>query len=168
MNKSIDERFHSILIRLPISRGLLTECVAYRNVKVLVGDYDFRTGLSREDNKTLANEICTTNQFTCQTGVAIGRRVTHCIDRLQKCNRIIDCEDKSDETSCTENFNSRDQEFFDCPTGYVKCPDRKSCYRRYEQTCGMKKKIISYEICLLFFKMEFRIVWIIQMRKIVM
>ncbi len=134
MNKLTDERIHSILVRVPLSRGLLTECVSYRNVKVLAGDYDFRTGLSREENKTLANEICTDNQFNCETGLAIRHPLTRCIDRLEKCNRIVDCEDKSDETSCMENSN---REFFQCPTGYDKCQDGKSCYRKNDQTCGM-------------------------------
>jgi len=135
LNKSINERIHSTLISVPLSRGLLTECNEYRNIKVIIGEFDFRTGLSREDNETLANEICSNNQFTCKTGVAIGRPLTRCIDNLLKCNRVVNCEDKSDETSCTENFNTRDREFFECPNGYNKCQDRKSCYRPNEQTC---------------------------------
>ncbi len=145
MNKSIGERIHSTLVGIPRSHGLLTKCIEYQSVKVLVGDYDFRTGLSQKQNKTLANQTCSSTQFTCQTGVAISQHLTRCIDYSERCNRVINCEDKSDETSCAESFKMRDVEFFVCPTGYTECPDRKSCYRHNEQTCGMKRRMISYE-----------------------
>ncbi|CAF3323264.1 unnamed protein product [Rotaria socialis] len=133
---SNDERIYSTLIRIPLSRGLLTECVAYRNVKVLISSaYDFRPELSRDQAAKLAHENCTVNQFTCETGFSIVRPLTRCIDRRQKCNRIVDCEDKSDEISCAENPNAHNNEFFNCPTGYSKCQDGKSCYRKAEQTC---------------------------------
>ncbi|CAF0731638.1 unnamed protein product [Adineta steineri] len=135
-NISSGERIHTTLIRVPLSRGLLTECISYRNVKVLVSDtYDFRANLSSEDNLKLANENCTNDQFMCKTGVAIARPLTRCINNRQKCNRIVDCEDKSDELVCDGNIDRNDQEFFQCPTGYTKCQDRKSCYRYNEQTC---------------------------------
>jgi hypothetical protein len=35
-----------------------------------------------------------------------------------------------------ENSN---REFFQCSTGYDKCQDGKSCYRRSDQECGMEK-----------------------------
>jgi hypothetical protein len=95
--------------------------------------------MSLEDSLKLTNENCTQEQFTCRTGFAIARPLTRCIDRLSQCNRIVDCEDKSDETSCHGNFNTRDNEFYQCPTGYIKCHDQKSCYREKEQTCGMSK-----------------------------
>ncbi len=140
MNVSLNERIHSTLIRVPLARGLLTECIEYRNVKVLVEDLDYRAGLSREDNQTLANEICSNNQFTCQTGVAIGSRLTRCIDNILKCNRIVNCEDKSDETTCPENFRRGDREFSQCSTGYEECQDGKLCYRKNETTCGMMRQ----------------------------
>lgn len=144
MNKSLGERIHTTLVGIPRSRGLLTQCIEYQNVKVLVGDHDFRPGLTQKQNKTLANENCTNTQFTCQTGVAISQSITHCIDYSERCNRVINCQDKSDESSCAESFKIRDAEFFVCPTGYTECPDRKTCYRSNEQTCGMKRRI-SYE-----------------------
>ena len=138
------ERVYSTLIRVPVSRGLFSECVGYRNVKVLVANsFDFRPELTRDDSIKLASENCTTEQFTCPTGVAIVRPLTRCIDRRQQCNRIVDCEDKSDELSCNGDSNTRDNEFFQCPTGYVKCQDGKSCYRKAEQTCGKIPTICS-------------------------
>lgn len=131
---SNSDRIYSTLARIPLSRGLFSECVAYRNVKVLASNsFDFRPELTREENIKLANENCTTEQFMCQTGVAIVRPLTRCIHRRQRCNRIVDCEDKSDEISCDEQSNGR--EFFQCATGYEKCSDGKTCYRRNEQTC---------------------------------
>jgi hypothetical protein len=144
LNKSIGERIHSTLVAIPRSRGLLTQCIEYQNVKVLVGDYDFRTGLTEKQNKTLANETCSSTQNRCQTGVAISQRLTRCIDSNQRCNRVVDCEDKSDEMSCAESFKTRDAEFFVCPTGYTECPDRKSCYRLNDQTCSMMRRWISF------------------------
>jgi hypothetical protein len=113
-------------------------------VKVLVSNtFDFRPELSHEDNRTLANQNCTNDQFMCQTGVAIVRPLTRCIDNRQKCNRIVDCEDKSDELVCNGNSDQTNYNFFQCPTGYDKCQDRKSCYRPNEQTCGMKRFSLS-------------------------
>lgn len=83
------------------------------------------------------NETCTVNQFTCATGFAIVRPLTRCIDRQRKCDHVIDCEDNSDELSCTENFQKQNYQFFTCPNGYSKCQDGKSCYRVEQQTCGM-------------------------------
>jgi hypothetical protein len=118
-------------------------------VKVLVSNtFDFRPELSYKDNLTLANKTCTDEQFMCQTGVAIARPLTRCIDNRQKCNRIVDCEDKSDELLCTGIGNVPDNEFFQCPAGYDKCQDRRSCYRPNEQTCGMKKISLSNEDCM--------------------
>ena len=140
MNVSAGERIYSTLVRVPVSRGLLNDCIEYRNVKVVIGDFDFRTGLTRQENQTLVNETCSANQFQCKTGVAIGRRpLTRCIDQYEKCNRIVNCEDHSDEKSCTEQSTNYDREFFNCPTDYTKCQDRKSCYRPNEQTCGMTR-----------------------------
>jgi len=136
LNISDTERVHSTLIRVPLSRGLLTECTAYRNVKVLISDeFDFREKSLHEENIKLANENCTMDQFTCLTGVTIRNSSTRCIYRQQKCNRVIDCEDKSDEVSCTDNFNTN--EFYNCPTGYDKCQDGKSCYRQNETCDGI-------------------------------
>jgi len=131
-----DTRSYSTLVRVPISRGLFSECVTYQNAVVRVSTaYDFRPEISQTDRDRLANETCNADQFTCQTGVAIARPLTRCIDRQQECNRIVDCEDKSDETSCHGNMGTRDEEFFQCSNGYIKCLDQKSCYRREEQTC---------------------------------
>ena len=130
---SKDARIYSTLIPIPISYGLLSQCIAYRNAQVLVSNsFDFREEISREDQLKLSHENCSSNQFTCQTGVAILRPLTRCINHQQQCNRIIDCEDKSDELLCDESF-----QISDCPIGYIKCFDRKSCYRKDEQTCGM-------------------------------
>ncbi|CAF1239553.1 unnamed protein product [Rotaria sp. Silwood1] len=133
---SNDERIYSTLIRIPISRGLLTECVTYRNIKVLISNtFDFRTELSHDKTIKLTNETCTNNQFRCTTGFAIVRPLTRCIDHRQQCNHIINCEDQSDEISCSENINTYNNQFFNCPNGYDKCSDGKSCYRKIEQTC---------------------------------
>lgn len=142
MNKSNDEIIHSTLIGVVRTHGLLARCIQYQQVKVLVGDYDFRTTWIENENKKLENETCTDNQYPCQTGAAIGRSLTRCIDSREKCNRVINCQDKSDETSCTEYLQTRDAEFFNCPTNYTKCSDRKSCYRPNEQTCGMYEEEI--------------------------
>ncbi|CAF1607399.1 unnamed protein product [Adineta ricciae] len=135
-NSPNDERTQSILIRVPVSRGLFSECSAYRNVKVLVSDtFDFRPNFTLTEIDKLEQENCTTEQFQCVTGVAIARPVTRCIDNQRRCNRIVDCEDKSDETNCSGTNAVHDHEFFQCPTGYMKCQDKKSCYRPNEQTC---------------------------------
>jgi hypothetical protein len=112
------------LIPVVISHSLFSECIAYRKANILVSNsFDFH-----EDNShKLLNETCLHNQFTCQTGAAILRPLTHCIQQRQKCNNIIDCEDKSDEVSCNAA---------NCSTGYTKCADGKVCYRKDEQTCG--------------------------------
>jgi hypothetical protein len=137
-----DVRVSSTLIRIPVFRGLLSECDAYRNTKVLVSNsFDFREEMSHEDQLKLSNENCSSNQFTCRTGLAIRRPLTHCINRQQKCDRIIDCEDKSDELSCNENF-----QITDCTNGLEKCPDGKTCYRKDEQTCGMEIKLEKFSI----------------------
>lgn len=143
MDKSHDEIIHSTLVGIVRSHSLLSRCVQYQNVKVLVGDHDFRVPYMENDKKKLANENCTDNQLSCQTGAAIGRSLTRCIDYKEKCNRVINCEDKSDETFCAENLQTRDTEFFNCPTNYSKCSDRKSCYRQVEQTCGMERRSCS-------------------------
>lgn len=134
MNISNDARLYSTLIPITTSRGLLSECIAYRNAKILVSNsFDFREDMSREVQMKLSNENCSTEQFTCRKGVAIARPLTRCIDRRQQeCNGIIDCEDKSDEISCKENVQKPG-----CPIGYTKCPDGKVCYRQNEQKCGM-------------------------------
>ena len=120
MNKtSADERIYSTLIRVPLSHGLLSECIAYRNVKVLVSDkFEIEPEISRTQNIELANENCTTEKVACKTGVAIKRPLTRCIDRRDLCNHIVDCEDKSDETSCNDISNARDNAFFQCATDY--------------------------------------------------
>ncbi len=123
---SNDTRLYSTLIPIVVSRGLLSECIAYRKVNVIVSkSFNF----SQDDSRKLLNETCSHNQFTCHNGVAILRPLTSCIDQQRKCNGIIDCEDKSDELSC---------HLFVCPVGsYTKCPDGNVCYRKDEQTCGM-------------------------------
>jgi Low-density lipoprotein receptor domain class A len=128
---SNDTRLYSTLIPVVISRGLLSECIAYRKANILVSNtFDFREDISHK----LLNETCSNNQFTCQTGAAILRPLTRCIDQRYKCNQIIDCEDKSDELSCS---------IANCSSGYTQCSDGKVCYRKDEQTCGM---FIKYEI----------------------
>jgi hypothetical protein len=120
-----------------VSRGLFSECITYRNVPILVSNsFDFRPDVTREETLKLVSENCTQEQFSCERGVAIVRPLTKCIDRRQRCNRIVDCEDKSDELGCNENNSGRDNEYSQCPTGYVRCPDGKACYRKNEQTCG--------------------------------
>lgn len=122
---SNDTRVSSILIPLISSRGLFSECLRYRNVRVLVSNfYDFREDISSK----FGNETCSNDQFSCRTGVAIPRPLTRCIDQPHRCNQIINCEDKSDEIDCPSSNK--------CPDGYVKCSDGKSCFRRDEQTCG--------------------------------
>jgi hypothetical protein len=126
-------RPYSTLIPITISRGLLGECIAYRKAKILVSNwFNFRDKISPEDQLKLSTENCSDQQFTCVKGPAISRPITRCIDRKQQCDRIIHCEDKSDELSCNGNFQSRD-----CPTDFEKCPDGGSCYRKDGQTCGM-------------------------------
>jgi hypothetical protein len=92
--------------------------------------------MSPEDQLKLSNENCSDHQFTCLKGPAISRPVTRCIDRQKQCDRIIDCEDKSDELSCNGNFHT-----LDCPSNYVKCSDEQICYRKDGQTCGMFSKL---------------------------
>lgn len=124
---SNDTRVSSILIPLISSRGLFSECLRYRNVRVLVSNfYDFREDISSK----IANETCSNEQFPCRTGVAILRPLTRCIDQRDHCNKIINCEDKSDEIDCSS--------FIECPRGYLKCSDGKSCFRKDEQTCGKR------------------------------
>jgi hypothetical protein len=126
---SNDTRLYSTLIPIVISRGLLSECTAFRKANVLVSNsFDFREDYSHK----LQNETCSNHEFTCQTGAAILRPLTRCIDQRQKCNQIIDCEDKSDEIGCSTS---------DCPSGYTKCLDGQICYRRDAQTCGRFIKI---------------------------
>ena len=144
MNKSHDQIIHSTLVGVVRSHGLLARCIQYQNVKVLVGDYDFRSSSIDNENKKLANENCTENQFTCQSGAAISRPFTRCIDDREKCNRVVNCQDKSDELFCAENLQTRDAEFFQCPTTYSKCPDRKTCYRPNEQTCGTRRRNFGF------------------------
>ena len=134
---SNEVRTYSTLVRIPVSRGLFSECNAYRNVKVLVStQFDFRPKLTREQSIKLDNENCTSEQYQCHTGVAVVRPLSRCIHRSQRCDRIVHCEDKSDELSCNDHLKTRDNEFFQCATGYSKCQDGKTCYRRDEQTCG--------------------------------
>lgn len=140
MNKSSDEIIHSKLVGIVRSHGLITQCTEYQSVKVVVGGHDFRAESIQNDNKTLGKENCTDTQFSCHTGAAIGRPLTRCIDYAERCNRVVNCEDHSDEKSCAENVRTRDPDFFNCPTNYTKCPDRKSCYRQGEQICGTKRK----------------------------
>ncbi len=122
---SNDTHLYSTLIPITILRGLLKECIAYRKTNILVSNsFDFREDISQK----LLNETCLNDQFTCRTGAAILRPLTRCISQRQKCNQIIDCEDKSDELSCSTS---------NCSTGYIKCSDGKVCYRKDEQTCGM-------------------------------
>lgn len=117
-----------MLIPITISKGLLSECIAYQNVKILVSNsFDLR-----EDKVTVSHENCSDYQFTCETSRAISQPLTRCIDRSKHCNHIIDCEDKSDELSCDRNF-----QVSSCPLGYTECTDGKSCYQKDEQICGM-------------------------------
>ena len=82
-------------------------------------------------------KIVQMNNLLVKQGPAIRNRLTRCIDRRRECDRIVDCEDKSDERSCNASSSVRYSEFSNCPTGYVSCPDRKTCYLQNEQTCGM-------------------------------
>ncbi|CAF2403283.1 unnamed protein product [Rotaria sp. Silwood2] len=130
-NISNDVRLYSMLIPITISRGILSECLAYQNVKILVSNsFDFRDEISRQDQVKLSNENCSDYQFTCQTSSVISNPLTRCIDQQKQCNRIIDCEDKIDEVSCDTSLQVQD-----CPIGYIECLDGKSCYRKDEQTC---------------------------------
>ena len=130
---SNDTRISSILIPLIHSRGLLSECLQYRNVPILVSNfYDFREDLSTK----LPNETCSNEQWSCRTGVAILRPLTRCIDQRSRCNQVVDCEDKSDEIDCQPA---------ECPRGYVKCFDGKSCFRKDEQTCGKWEIMFLFE-----------------------
>ncbi|CAF1159637.1 unnamed protein product [Adineta steineri] len=130
-NISNDARLYSTLIPIIRSRGLLSEHIKYLNIPILVSNsFDFREEISREDQLKLSNENCSNTQFTCQKGVAISRPLTRCIDQGQKCNRIINCEDKSDELHCDRNFQNND-----CPPDHTFCPDGKVCYRKDVQTC---------------------------------
>lgn len=122
---------HSTLIPRIVSRGLLTECLRYYNAKVLVSSsFDFREELSHEDQLRLAAENCSSTQIKCTRGVAIRRPLTHCINRSQGCDGMIDCEDKSDELFC------KAAEHVACRPDHTRCPDGKVCFRRNEQTCG--------------------------------
>lgn len=122
--KSNNTRLYSTLIPIVTYRGLLSECIAYRKINILMpNSFDFR----ENDSYKLINETCSNNQFTCQTGAAIARPLTRCIDQQKKCNHIIDCEDKSDELSCNTPT---------CDKSYTQCPDGKVCYRKDGQTCG--------------------------------
>jgi hypothetical protein len=96
---------------------------------------DFREGLP--DEMTLSRQNCTTEQFTCKAGSSIANRSSRCIDDYRTCDRIIDCEDKSDEISCNATSHPRYSEFANCPTGSTYCLDRKTCYYKNEQSCGM-------------------------------
>ncbi|CAF4366851.1 unnamed protein product, partial [Rotaria sp. Silwood2] len=130
-NISNDVRLYSMLIPITISRGILSECLAYQNVKILVSNsFDFRDEISRQDQVKLSNENCSDYQFTCQTSSVISNPLTRCIDQQKQCNRIIDCEDKIDEVSCDTSLQVQD-----CPIDYIECLDGKSCYRKDEQTC---------------------------------
>ncbi|CAF3583878.1 unnamed protein product [Rotaria socialis] len=131
LNMTDDIRLYSMLIPITMSRGLLTECVAYRNIKILVSkSFDFRKEILREHELKSSHRNCSNDQFTCETSTTISQPFTRCIDQGKQCNRIIDCEDKSDELSCDSNF-----QVTNCPPGYAECLDGKSCYRKEEQTC---------------------------------
>ncbi|UJR20703.1 hypothetical protein I4U23_023824 [Adineta vaga] len=131
LNATNDARVYSTLIPRIISRDLLTECTKYEKTMVLVSNsYDFREGVSREEQLKLANETCSNNQLPCRKGVAISRPLTRCFNVGQQCDGIIDCEDKSDESSCERTVQNAA-----CRTGYTKCSDGKTCYRQQEQTC---------------------------------
>ncbi|CAF2033568.1 unnamed protein product [Rotaria magnacalcarata] len=131
LNMTDDIRLYSMLIPITMSRGLLTECVAYRNIKILVSNsFDFRKEILREHELKSSYRNCSNDQFTCETSTTISQPFTRCIDQGKQCDRIIDCEDKSDELSCDSNF-----QVTNCPPGYAECPDGKSCYRKEEQTC---------------------------------
>ncbi|CAF0855242.1 unnamed protein product [Rotaria sordida] len=131
LNISNDVRFYSILIPIIISRGILNECLTYRNIKVLVSNsFDFRNEIFYQNQLKLSYENCSNDQFSCQTNTIISNPLKHCIDQEKQCNRIIDCENKNDELLCDINFP-----ILNCPTDYIECLDRKTCYRKDEQTC---------------------------------
>lgn len=119
-----DLRFESILYPYPLTRGLLSECIAYRNVTIVVStSFDFRDGV-----ETSSTAPCLESQWRC-------RRTGECIDRKQRCNGLIECEDKTDEETCNPLIPIPD-----CPVGYEKCSDGKSCYRPDQETCGERSK----------------------------
>ena len=132
-NRSTDDtRLHSTLLHVPVARGPLSECISYRLANVLVSNsYDFRDDFYHRNHQRLSLENCSDSQFTCRSGSTIRSALTRCIDRRQQCDRLIDCEDKSDEVSCPEQTMK-----VDCPAGLTECPDGNSCYRKEEETCG--------------------------------
>lgn len=129
-DSSADVRLQSILLRVTVSSGLFSECIAYRNTTIQVSaSFDFRDDFYHEDRTNASS--CSESQWTCRTGVVIDRPSTGCIDRRQRCDRVVDCRDQSDEDSCNQYVPMPD-----CPSGSTKCLDGKSCYRRDDQTCG--------------------------------
>ncbi|CAF1666811.1 unnamed protein product, partial [Didymodactylos carnosus] len=67
----------------------------------------------------------------CLNGYAISNPLTRCIHNRQLCNGIIDCIDKSDETSAECNTRSP----LRCQAGFERCPDQRVCFRVNDQTC---------------------------------
>ncbi|CAF0949773.1 unnamed protein product [Didymodactylos carnosus] len=129
--KNSNLRLYQTLLRIPQSRGLFSECISYRLVNLTINDsYNFLPEPSKEE-LAIADRNCSIDQFMCATGYAISNPLTRCIQNQQQCNGIIDCVDKSDETStvCNERLPLR------CQDGYEKCPDQKMCYRVNDQTC---------------------------------
>jgi hypothetical protein len=115
----------------------IESCVPVKNV--CDGTFNCPDGADEKfcgNRSRSVEQACAVGYFRCDSGLAVGGR--RCLPEIDRCDRVRDCLDASDELNCT--YKCTEPEYFRCERGAVsRWPYSGFCLRPNERCNGVRE-----------------------------